>query len=297
MATDPVPTTTTTAAPPRKPRDEEIDRFGLTHQGLVRKTNQDHFLLASVHRSVRIHQTSLDEQDHLPFGDERLAVLAMIADGVGGGEGGARASRTALEVASRYIVGSLHAFQNANASDETFTNALQDAAMVTHAAVVEGAKAVPDVRSMATTLTLFLGIWPWYYILQVGDSRYYLFRDGILTQLTRDQTVAQDLVDQGVLKRADAENSRFAHVLSSSIGGQQTTPVVTRLRADWRNVHLMCSDGLTKHVSDERIAQRLATMTSSRQACEALLQDALDGGGSDNITIIVGRAVPKEGAP
>jgi protein phosphatase len=294
MASEPVPTTTT-AAPPRKPRDEEIDRYGLTHQGLVRKNNQDHFLLASVHRSVRLHQTSITEQEALAFGDERLAVLAMIADGVGGGEGGQRASRTALEVASRYIIGSLHAFQNAAAGDESFTNALQDAAMVTHAAVVEGAKAVPDVRSMATTLTLFLGVWPWYYILQIGDSRYYLFRDGKLTQLTRDQTVAQDLVDQGVLKRADAEHSRFAHVLSSAIGGQQTTPVVTRLRADWRNVHLMCSDGLTKHVSDERIAERLAAMTSSKQVCEQLLQDALDGGGSDNVTIIVGRAVPKDG--
>jgi protein phosphatase len=261
----------------------------------VRKTNQDHFLLASVHRSVRVIQTSLTEQERLPFGDERLAVVAMIADGVGGGAGGERASRLALEVASQYVVGSLHAFQDAGASDESFTAALQDAAMVSHAAVVERARTMPEIRSMATTLTLFLGIWPWYYILQVGDSRYYLFRDGKLTQLTRDQTVAQDLVDQGVLKRADAEQSRFAHVLSSSIGGSQTIPAVSRLRADWRNVHLMCSDGLTKHVSDERIAQRLATMTSAQQVCEQLLQDALDGGGSDNVTIIVGRAVPKEG--
>ena len=260
----------------------------------MRKTNQDHFLLASVHRSVRILQTSLTEQERLPFGDERLAMLAMIADGVGGGDGGEHASRTVLEVASQYVVGSLHAFQNADASEETFANALQDAAMVSHAAVVERAKTIPDIRSMATTLTLFLGIWPWYYIMQVGDSRYYLYRDSKLTQLTRDQTVAQDLVDSGVLKRADAERSRFAHVLSSAIGGHTTEPVVTRLRADWRNVHLMCSDGLTKHVSDEKIAERLANMTSSQQACEQLLQDTLDGGGTDNVTIIVGRAVPKD---
>jgi protein phosphatase len=69
--------------------------------------------------------------------------------------------------------------------------------------------------------------------------------------------------------------------------------VVTRHRADWDNVHLLCSDGLTNHVSDERIAERLGAMTSAQQACEALLQDALDGGGSDNITIIVGRAVAR----
>jgi len=83
-------------------------------------------------------------------------------------------------------------------------------------------------------------------------------------------------------------------VLSSAIGGSQTAPVVTRLQSDWRNIHLLCSDGLTKHVSDERITERLATMTSAKQVCEALLQDALDHGGSDNVTIIVGRAVRKD---
>ena len=88
-----------------------------------------------------------------------------------------------------------------------------------------------------------------------------------------------------------AAASPFAHILSSAIGGGQTAPAVTRLRNDWADTHLLCSDGLTKHVSDARIAERLATMTSARQACEGLLQDALDGGGTDNITIIVGRVV------
>jgi serine/threonine protein phosphatase PrpC len=69
---------------------------------------------------------------------------------------------------------------------------------------------------------------------------------------------------------------------------------VTRLRAEWDNVHLLCSDGLTKHVSDERIAERLANMTSAKQVCEQLVQDALDGGGTDNITIIVGRQIPRD---
>jgi protein phosphatase len=82
-------------------------------------------------------------------------------------------------------------------------------------------------------------------------------------------------------------------VLSSSIGGHATAPVVTRLDQSWDNVGLLCSDGLTKHVPDERIAERLRAMTSSRQACEALLQDALDGGGTDNISIVVIRDVKK----
>jgi protein phosphatase len=100
-------------------------------------------------------------------------------------------------------------------------------------------------------------------------------------------------VDQGVLTQATAMNTKWASVLSSSIGGQQTAPVVTRLDQDWGNVTLLCSDGLTKHVPDERIAERLRTMSSSQQVCEALLQDALDGGGTDNISIIVVRDVKK----
>jgi serine/threonine protein phosphatase PrpC len=277
----------------RRPRDDEIDEYAVTHVGKVRKTNQDHFLLASIHKRLVLRQTSLSDQQRLPFGDQRLALIAMVADGVGGGEGGERASATALEIATQYLVGSTDCFYRADATDEEFTQALQDAALRSHAAVVERGKATPGVRSMATTLTLWMGVWPWYYILQVGDSRYYLFRDGHLTQVSRDQTIAQDLMDQGVFSRTAGLRSRFANVLSSSIGGHQTEPVVTRLRADWHNVHLICSDGLTKHVPDERIAERLAAMASSKQACEALLQDALDGGGTDNVTIIVRRLVPK----
>jgi protein phosphatase len=284
------------SAETRKPRDDEIDVYGLTHVGKVRKTNQDHFLLASIHKRVQVHQTSLADLERLPFGDERLAVIAMIADGVGGGQGGEKASATALEIASQYVVSSMNCYYSADPAAETFINALQEAAMRCHAAVVERARSEPAVRSMATTLTLWMGVWPWYYLLQVGDSRYYLYRDGQLTQVSRDQTLAQDLVDQGVFTRTMGDRSRFAHVLSSAIGGQQTMPVVTRLKSDWNIVHLLCSDGLTKHVSDERIAERVRTMTSAKQVCEQLLQDALDGGGTDNVTIVLGRAVPKERA-
>jgi serine/threonine protein phosphatase PrpC len=72
-----------------------------------------------------------------------------------------------------------------------------------------------------------------------------------------------------------------------------TDPVVTRLDMTWGTVLLLCSDGLTGHVSDDRIRERLRTMTSAKQAAEDLLRDALDGGGSDNVTVIVGRALRK----
>ena len=278
----------------RKPRDDELDVFGLTHTGKVRTQNQDHFLLASIQKRLDVHQTSLSDFQRLPLATERLAYLAMIADGVGGGEGGEVASATALEIAMQYVTRSMNCYYNTGSTEQLFIDSLQDAALRSHAAVRERARAEGVEGTMATTLTLLMAVWPWYYVLQVGDSRYYLWRDGRLTQLTRDQTIAQDLIDQGVFTRAIAGRSQFANVLSSAIGGEQTAPVVTRLQADWRNVHLMCSDGLTKHVSDERIAERLSAMQSAKQVCETLLQDALDGGGTDNITIIVGRAMPKD---
>ena len=277
----------------RKPRDDEIDVFGLTHAGKVRSTNQDHFLICSLRRQVNVHSTSLPETSQWPA-TERLAFLAMVADGVGSSSQGGEASRLALEGITEFVTQSMKAYYASDAVDDAgFSAALQQAAMQVHKRVVEQAKTDPGGRSMATTLTLFLGVWPRAYLLQLGDSRCYLFREGTLTQITRDQTMAQELVDQGVLTRTEAPRTRWAHVLSSAIGGHQTAPVVTRVESVWNQVILLCSDGLTKHVPDDRIAERLRTMTSAQQVCEALLEDALADGGSDNVTIIVGRAVKK----
>ncbi|HEY6829897.1 MAG TPA: protein phosphatase 2C domain-containing protein [Gemmatimonadaceae bacterium] len=278
----------------RKPRDDEIDVYGITHRGKVREENQDHFLLSSIHKHVEILSTSLTGRQLLPLADERVAFLAMVADGVGGGEGGEEASATALQNALQYVVKSMDCYYRSDATEVAFIDALQETAEACHRAVVARAREEGVEGTMATTLTLWFGVWPWYYLLQVGDSRYYLWREGVLTQVSRDQTIAEELVQKGVFTRAIANRSQFAHVLSSSIGGELTMPAVTRLRADWHNVHLLCSDGLTKHVSDDQIAQRLATMTSARQCAEQLLQDALDGGGTDNITIVVGRVIPKD---
>lgn len=283
--------TDTPAAPPRKPRDEEIDVWGLTHVGRVRKTNEDHFLIGSLKKQLDVKVTSLPSTHQLVGGDDRIAFLAMIADGVGGRMAGEEASRMTLEEITQYVTHSTNAYYQGDPEAEEFIDLLQEAALRSHERIRARAKADDDLRGMATTLTVFIGVWPWVYLLQVGDSRYYNYVHGALTQVTRDQTMAQELVDQGVMTRSAAFASRWANVLSSSIGGEQTAPVVTRIPNNWESIHLLCSDGLTKHVSDERIAERLSQMTSAQQACEALLQDALDNGGTDNITIIVGRSI------
>ena len=142
---------------------------------------------------------------------------------------------------------------------------------------------------MATTLTLFIAVWPWAYVVQVGDSRCYHFHGGELRQLTRDQTIAQDLVDQGVLAPERMAKSPFSNVLASAIGAESALPEVSRVKLHARNIFLLCSDGLTKHVKDDEIAAELSVLTSSEQSCRRLVDLALERGGSDNITVLIGR--------
>ena len=276
----------------RKPRDDEIDVYGLTHQGLVRPSNQDHFLIGSLRQRLNVRQSSLPDLSELPVTEDRLASLMVAADGVGGGKKGEAASQLAVQELTQYITQSVRCYYSANTGDSDFTQALEAGALECHRAVLARAAENPDTVGMATTITLWIGVWPWCYLVQVGDSRYYQYRDGNLIQISRDQTMAQDLLDSGTFAKAVAANSPLANILTSAIGGQRTAPVVKRLPNSWSTTHLLCSDGLTRHVPDARIAERLGAMKSARQVCEDLLQDALDGGGTDNITITVGRAVP-----
>ncbi len=290
--TSPALFATATDAGPR-PTDSEVDVYGLTHPGLVRTQNEDHFLVCALQKKMEIHHTSLPDLSQL-VEPERLAFIAMVADGVGGAAAGEEASRLALEGVTRYVSQALHCFYNSDsANDAGFMQELEDAALKVHNELAATASENSALRGMATTLTLWIGVWPRAYLVQVGDSRCYTLRDGELIQISRDQTMAEEMVEQGVLKRSDVEGSRLSHILSSAIGGPQAAPVVRRLQQTWESVGLLCSDGLTRHVSDDRIRERLLSMTSAKQACEALLQDALDEGGRDNITIIVGRKVPK----
>jgi protein phosphatase len=295
MSTPKVTTVTAPAVPARKPREDEIDAHGVTHQGKVRKDNQDHFLLCSLRKQLVVRLSSIPEAEGLTSESERLASLAMVADGVGGAARGETASRLALQGVTRYVTRVMRCYYGSlGDEDEDLSGALEQAARQCHAELVRLGEQDFDVRGMATTLTLYLGVWPRAYLLQVGDSRCYLLRNGELTQITRDQTMAQEMVDLGVMKAEDAAGTRLAHTLTSSIGGSENHPKVTRFDMDWGHVLLLCSDGLTRHVSDGRIKDVLRTMTSAKQACETLLQEALDGGGSDNVTIVVGRAMKRD---
>jgi len=280
-----------TAANP-KPRDEDLDFFGITDKGLVRKDNQDHFLVTTLHKTMRVHVTSLPNPELLEIPSQRVASVGMVCDGVGGHAGGEAASRSAVEAIAGYVTHTMGCFFTGEHGDpEEFLASLRDAASRSHELIASRARESGDRKGMATTLTMFVAVWPILYLLQVGDSRCYVYRDGVLTQLTRDQTMAQDLLDSGVLTPEQAARSPYANVLSSSLGGATWVPEVSRFDLKLGDKMLLCTDGLTKHVSDEQIERRMAELTSSEQAARALLQDALDGGGTDNVTVLVLRTI------
>jgi len=274
-----------------RPTDNEIDLFGITDPGLVRKDNQDHFFIAMVHPQINVVGTSLPSDCDLPLRGSRLGTILLVADGVGGSTDGGAAARLATMAVADYISASFRSYHEAGAGRAgEFLESLQAAAFQAHDRVrAESVAAGHGI--MATTLTLGIGVWPWIYIVQVGDSRAYIYTRGSLRQITRDQTLAQDFVDRGLIKPEQKERSPLAHVLASSIGGDEAAPVVSRVDVSERGcVLLFCSDGLTKHVTDAEISTRCEKMQNAEQLARDLLTLALDRGGSDNITIVIARA-------
>jgi serine/threonine protein phosphatase PrpC len=279
-------TGTATASVP-KPRDEELDFFGITHPGLVRKDNQDHYLVSTLHKTARVRATSLPNPELFELPSQRIASFGMVADGVGGHEGGETASRAAVETIAEYVKETMNAFYAADENDpDAFLSTLRAAADTCHAAVVERGRASGHAAA-ATTLTLYVAVWPALYILHIGDSRFYLYRNRTLRRLTRDQTMAQDLVDAGAFPADVAARSPLAHVLTSALGGQETSPDVSRTELKRGDAILLCTDGLTKHVTDARIAEHLGSGKSAEHVARALVDEALAGGGTDNVTVLV----------
>lgn len=275
-----------------RPTDDELDMFGITHPGHVRAENQDHFLLATVHPQIVVIGTSLTNTDELPLRGTRLGTVLLVADGVGGSNDGGAAAQLATESITRYVASSLRSYHEMGmGAKPEFLSALREAALRAHDAVRAEAASRRDGTRLATTLTLGIGVYPWLYVVQVGDSRMYIYTRGRLQQVTRDQTMAQALVDLGALKEADALKSPLKDVLSGAIGGEEAEPVVSRVDVSERGcVVLFCTDGLTKHVSDPEIEKLCASGATSEQITRQLLAMALDRGGSDNITIVIAQA-------
>ena len=155
--------------------------------------------------------------------------------------------------------------------------------------VIERGKTDENLRGMGSTLTAVRSFGRDLMVIHVGDSRAYLFRAGKLHRLTRDHTYVQLLVDTGQMSAGEAATSRMRSVLTNVLGGsdERVQVDVDLMRLDDGDQLMLCSDGLTDHLDDAAIAETLATTGPAADACARLLQQALDGGGRDNVTVVV----------
>ena len=267
-----------------------VELGALSHPGKVRVRNEDHHLALRLHRSRETLATNLPEGDLPPRSDQECYVL-VVADGIGGRSGGEHASRRAIgalvEVATRVPDWTLKL-------DDAMAGELMQRAEAYFGridAILEAeAAADPALAGMGTTMTMVYLLDRDLLLAHVGDSRAYRFRDGVLARLTQDQTMAQALADAGVIGAEEVKSHRQRHILTGALGAKSGAPRVELGRHDLRDGDrvLVASDGLTEMVSDENIAALLARESDPAAACAALVAAALDAGGTDNVTVLVG---------
>jgi protein phosphatase len=237
---------------------------------------------------VQVLQSSLPAEEDADLAD-LVAYLMVVADGLGGHAAGERASAMVVREARKYILLAAKWFFSLDDRNEAVRQRLLTEGLKRlDQQIISQAQADPALAGMASTLTAALSIGPELFLVQVGDSRAYLFRAGQLTQLTRDQTLAQKLVDAGLLRPEAVRTARVRHVLTSALGGSPGVEAEThKLHLAGGDRLLLCTDGLTELVSDEQIAELLGSNPRPGEACLALVNAALDRGGRDNITVVL----------
>lgn len=239
--------------------------IGRSDIGLVRAMNQDAFLT----------------MDHLGFW--------AVADGMGGHAGGEVAAQSAIATAAARAELFADPLRNGHCTPQDF---LQDVMTQAHDTVLERARLDPRLARMGTTLVTLLitsGATPTAHLAHVGDSRGYLFRDGRLTPSTRDHTLIETYLAQGILTPATAKTHPDRHVLTKAIGiAHSAEPDLTTLPLTPSDILLLCSDGLTKMLEDADIADIMAhAQDDPIGICDRLIDTAVARGGEDNVTVIV----------
>jgi len=273
-----------------RPISSNVDVFGLTHRGRVRSENQDQFLIASLHKLLRLHQSSLPPDDITTLVSESRGYILLVADGVAGRPEGRAASTTVVKTIAHHVTHLSDLYRRLDSSNEAnFVAELEKSVLKSHDVLLEEGNKEYGGRGGATTLTMVAVLWPHAYVIQVGDSRCYRLRDHRLERITDDQTLAQALRERGALRDSEAQASPLRGVLASAVGGPELTPRISNTDCRWDDVVLLCTDGLTRHVRDEEIEAELQSPRTSQETCQRLVQLALDRGGEDNVTVVVGR--------
>jgi len=270
----------------------KMDVCGLTDVGRVREANEDQFLIADLNKSMLIHQTSLSQDDHTRLFGGSQGALLLVADGMGGHAAGKQASTIAVQALEHYVLNTMPWFFRLQQCQETdLQDELKSAMESCQQSIESAASARPEQHGMGTTLTMGYILWPRLYVVHVGDSRCYLYRAPKLERITTDQTMAQQLVEQGVLAAEEVSQSRWSHVLWSCLGGgsRKVSAEVYKANLTAGDTLLLCTDGLTARLRDEDLLNMLRQGGSAEEMCRRLVAAANEAGGSDNITVVVAR--------
>lgn len=259
--------------------DDQTDRSiylsvaARTDVGRVRAQNEDSFVVADLTGGAL-----LGDEPIRRFPVAERGVLLAVSDGMGGEQAGEVASALVVETLTRAMA----AEPPDTAPDALMEVAVQKAHRVVHQTARSTARA-----GMGATLTALFVRGRHAFIAEVGDSRAYLIRNGVRKQLTHDQSLVQVLLDKGVIGPEEAEQSPFRSVILQAMGHQSMVKVaLARLELRRRDCFLLCSDGLTRAVTDDEIRAIVLSSPRLDAACEALVHLANGRGGEDNITVV-----------
>jgi PPM family protein phosphatase len=266
--------------------------FGaLSHPGKVRANNEDCYLVADFERTLRPLLTNVPEGGFPSrLGDVGYGML--VADGIGGHAAGEFASRlAAVSLVDLALSTPDWVMRLDEGEQERVVQRFAWRYREIDSILRVMGKVDPSLAGMGTTLTVACSLGADLLVAHVGDSRAYVFRAGRLGQLTRDHTWAQQLADTGMIRPDEVATHRLRHVLTNALGGS-ASPVsadvqFTRL-SDGDQV-LLCTDGLTDMVDDDAIAAILGQAATAQEACQALVDAALERGGRDNVTAALAR--------
>lgn len=269
----------------------QVDLAGVSDPGKVRPNNEDHFLVARFDRSMRTLLTNLPP-GHIPEHCGETAYAMLVADGMGGHSAGEVASRSAVRMLVDLVLRTPDWILRLDESRvEQWRQRMERRFQQVQEALTGQARDDPALWGMGTTLTLACTLGADLLLVHAGDSRAYLFRHGQLYRLTCDHTVAQSLADVGAIRPEEVATHPLRHVLTNVLGGGEG-PV----RAEWRNMRLvdgdqilLSTDGLTDLVPDAVIVEVLRRAATAADACHVLVDLALEAGGKDNVTVILGR--------
>ena len=265
-----------------EPRGEvRVRLFARTDVGQIREHNEDNFLVADMTRKQR----GLLEANRASIVGKHGSIFA-VCDGMGGAAAGEIASQLAVDIIYERMVENLDD-QHALSRDE-LARRLVRAIEAAGLRIFQEAKLDRTRRGMGTTVTAAALVDDYLFFAQVGDSRGYVMRDGNLVQLTRDQSLVNQLIEAGQLTEEEAETFEHNNIILQALGTADTVQVdLTFCELRKGDTLLLCSDGLSGMVRFDDIRDVLRTTTEPLEACKLLTERANQAGGHDNITVIV----------